>query len=125
MEKQVELLLRALTKGVSKLPDTVDLIVKQYAIKCWATAAFEVLFSIVFCYITLRLYKILKVSVSLQKKEKLKAGYCYDDSLSGIQFFYITFIILSAVFSISLAFMSASDVVSALSPVYSLINDLR
>jgi hypothetical protein len=114
MDKQIEELLRLLNKGVEHLPDTVNVIVQQYAINHWVLGGFEFVVTAVLAIAAWRLIRVFK------NEPRDQYGYLSGKALTcviagGIAAFlsFLTFLFM------------ANDIASALSPVYSLISSLK
>lgn len=115
MERQIEELLRLLNQGVKHLPESVDIIVKQYAMQRFIDAGFEFILFVVFIVAALMLVvKWYKQPINTDSVLGTR-----QNSWMGI---------LSAIFgAVGFAVLLAAetDFSKALSPVYSLIKALK
>ncbi|MCT2907840.1 hypothetical protein EFT87_04090 [Schleiferilactobacillus harbinensis] len=115
MERQIEELLRLLNQGVKHLPESVNVVVQQYAMQRFVDAGFEFMLSVVLIVAALVLaVKWYKQPINTDSILGTRPN-GWMGALSGI-FGAIGFVVLLA---------AETDLSKALSPVYSLIRALR
>lgn len=115
MERQIEELIRLLNQGVKHIPESVDIIVKQYAMQRFIDAGFEFLLAAVFIVAALMLVvKWYKQPIDTDSILDTRPN-CWMGVLSSV-FGAVGFVVLLA---------AETDLSKALSPVYSLIKALR
>lgn len=114
MDKQIEELLRLLNKGVAHLPNTLNVIMQQYAINRWAMAGFEFVAALVLSFATWR------IMIAFKGEPRDEDGLLSDKA--GV---YVIAGVITAIFSFLMLLLMAKDIASALSPAYSLIRSLR
>lgn len=115
MERQIEELLRLLNQGVKHLPESVDIIVKQYAMQRFIDAGFEFILAVILIVAALVLVvKWYKQPINTDSILGTRPN-CWMGILSSI-FGVVGFVVLLA---------AETDLSKALSPVYSLIRALR
>ena len=116
MERQIEELLRLLNQGVKHLPESVGIIVQQYALREYVNAGFE--FVIAAISITVAIVFIVK----WYKKPVIASGFFKGDRPD--EWMAIVSLSTGTIGFLFLMF-SFSDLAKAVSPVYSLIRALR
>lgn len=116
MERQIEELIRLLNQGVERLPESVNVIVQQYALRKYVDAGFEFLIAAV--SITVSIVFVVK----WYKKPVIASGTFKGDRPD--EWMAIVSVITGVIGFVSLMF-SFGDLAKAVSPVYSLINSLR
>lgn len=115
MERQIEELLRLLNQGVKHLPESVDIIVKQYAMQRFIDAGFDFILAVILIVAALVLVvKWYKQPINIDSILGTR-----PNSWMGI---------LSAMFGVVgfvVLLVAEVELSEAVSPVYSLINSLR
>lgn len=116
MERQIEELLRLLNQGIKHLPESVGIIVQQYALREYVDAGFE--FVIAAILITAAIVFIVK----WYKKPVITSGSFKGERPD--EWMTIVSLITGIIGFISLI-LSVGDLARAVSPIYSLINSFR
>ncbi|MCT2909953.1 hypothetical protein EFT87_15165 [Schleiferilactobacillus harbinensis] len=115
MERQIEELIRLLNQGVKHLPESINVVVQQYAMQRFVDAGFEFVLSVTFIVAALILVvKWYKQPIDTDSILDTRPN-CWMGVLSAI----------SGVVGFVLLLASEMDFSKALSPVYSLIKSLR
>ncbi|KRL13045.1 hypothetical protein [Schleiferilactobacillus perolens] len=116
MEKQIEELLRLLNQGVKQLPQSLNIIVQQYALRKWMIGS---VFAVMVVILGVASFVCLRQSMKIPAYEKRSV---HEDSM---HFMFVTIASIAAILAFILLMASLSSFADAISPVYSLIQDLR
>lgn len=115
MDKQIEELLRLLNQGVKHLPESVNVVVQQYALQRFVDAGFEFLLAVVL------IVAALVMAIKWYKQP------IDPDSILGTRKNYWMGVLSAVLGTIGFVVLLAAetDLSRAVSPVYSLIKSLR
>jgi hypothetical protein len=116
MEKQIEELLRLLNQGIKHLPESVGIIVQQYALRKYIDAGFE--FVIAAILITVAIVFIVK----WYKKPVIASG-AFEGERPDEWMAIVS--LTTGITGFMFLMFSAGDLARAVSPIYSLINSLK
>ena len=125
MKEQIAQLLKLLNKGVEHLPDTINVVVQQYAMRKWVSAGGLFILAVIIalggCY-------CLRHGLHLPKKParpETKYHYAEPESLTNEATTWLCVSAVSLIFAFLLLAIALSCVADAVSPIYSMIKDFR